>query len=345
MNKTNKDKQHGMTLIEIMIALLLGSILLAGIIQVFTNANRTYRMQENTSRLQENGRFALDFISRDIRMADYWGCLKSGVNIANNLNPGSDFDDFKTSGLEGADNDNGGNDGDADNDENSNDIWDGTDTISLKGMSPSSIYIYGVPANTSADLKVTNGSGLLENDIIFVSDCAAADILQITNLNSNAGNFDNAVHNTGGLPSVGDPDFPGNAEKELEKLYGTDAQIYLPSSYTYFIGDSNGVPSLFRNDLIGAGSVALVEGIEDMQILYGEDPDGDKTPNYYVASSSVATWENVVSVKVSFLVTSLDDNLTKRPVAYTYNGITTTPTDNRLRRVFSATIGIRNRLE
>ena len=71
----NKRYQTGMTLIEIMIALLIGAFLLGGVLQIFINSKQTYRMQENLSRLQENGRFAMEFLARDIRMAGYWGCI------------------------------------------------------------------------------------------------------------------------------------------------------------------------------------------------------------------------------------------------------------------------------
>jgi type IV pilus assembly protein PilW len=71
-------QQNGMTLIEIMIALLLGVFLLAGVIQIFISSRETNRVQEALSRLQENGRFAMDFIGRDIRMADYRACDNKG---------------------------------------------------------------------------------------------------------------------------------------------------------------------------------------------------------------------------------------------------------------------------
>src|SRR5665647_3594938 len=94
----NKNHQVGMTLIEIMIALLIGAFLLGGMLQIFINSKQTYRMQENLSRLQENGRFALDFLAKDIRMAGYWGCLGTsttnadiaGTNDKSNLSDTSD---------------------------------------------------------------------------------------------------------------------------------------------------------------------------------------------------------------------------------------------------------------
>jgi type IV pilus assembly protein PilW len=70
----NRYKQHGMTLIEIMIALIIGAFLIGGVLKIFLNTQQTYRVQENLSRIQENGRFALEFLSRDLRMADYRAC-------------------------------------------------------------------------------------------------------------------------------------------------------------------------------------------------------------------------------------------------------------------------------
>ncbi len=67
-------QQKGLTLIEILIALLLGAFLIGGVLEIFVNTRETYRMQEALSRLQENGRFAMEFIGRDIRMAGYSFC-------------------------------------------------------------------------------------------------------------------------------------------------------------------------------------------------------------------------------------------------------------------------------
>ncbi|MCX7107342.1 MAG: PilW family protein [Methylococcales bacterium] len=71
----NKQYQTGLSLIEIMIALLIGVFLLGGILQIFIGSKQTYKMQENLSRLQENGRFALDFLGKDLRSAGYRECL------------------------------------------------------------------------------------------------------------------------------------------------------------------------------------------------------------------------------------------------------------------------------
>jgi type IV pilus assembly protein PilW len=118
-----------------------------------------------------------------------------------------------------------------------------------------------------------------------------------------------------------------------------------------------------------------------MQILYGVDrgtitagvvdaTKPDYIPDYYADAGNVvaADWAKIVSVRVTLLAVTLDNNLTDTPQTYTYNGVTTTPSDVcanngvivsttlpcvspailvkdlRMRRVFSSTIAVRNRL-
>ena len=93
--KQSKSSQTGFTLIELMIAMLLGAFLIGGIMQIFLGSRQTYRMQENLSRLQENGRFAMEFITRDNRMMGYQGCASRTIvpNIIvepSNTNPNPD---------------------------------------------------------------------------------------------------------------------------------------------------------------------------------------------------------------------------------------------------------------
>jgi type IV pilus assembly protein PilW len=52
----------------------------------------------------------------------------------------------------------------------------------------------------------------------------------------------------------------------------------------------------------------------------------------------------VVSIRVSVVVRSMNDGLAAQPIDYKYNGATVTPTDRRIRRVFTSTIALRNRL-
>jgi type IV pilus assembly protein PilW len=115
--------------------------------------------------------------------------------------------------------------------------------------------------------------------------------------------------------------------------------------------DGSGETSLFCANTGTVGGLAvnadveLVTGVENMQILYGEDTDGDGTANRYLVQSSVANVDNVVSVRIALLLR------TRNPVAsgvdtkvYSLLGTNVGPmNDQRTRRMYTATIALRNR--
>ncbi|SNS26974.1 PilW family protein [Pseudomonas segetis] len=66
-----KNRQSGLSLVELMIGMALGLILLLGVIQVFLSSRQTLAVNDAMSKLQENGRFGLEFISQSARIAGY----------------------------------------------------------------------------------------------------------------------------------------------------------------------------------------------------------------------------------------------------------------------------------
>ena len=80
-----------------------------------------------------------------------------------------------------------------------------------------------------------------------------------------------------------------------------------------------------------------------MQVLYGIDTDADDYPNQYVISDNVPDFDDVVSVRIMLLVQS-SDLVAETPQTYTFNNVTTTPADNRIRQVFTTTIALRNKI-
>lgn len=65
---------RGLSLIELMIALALGVVLILGLTQVFASVRASFGAADGMSRLQENARFAMQFIREDLRMAGHYGC-------------------------------------------------------------------------------------------------------------------------------------------------------------------------------------------------------------------------------------------------------------------------------
>jgi len=83
----------GMSLIELMIALVIGLVLLAGVIQVFSASRTAYQLSQAIARNQENARFALDFLQRDLRMVGHAGCVNDqsllSLNSAHKITGGN----------------------------------------------------------------------------------------------------------------------------------------------------------------------------------------------------------------------------------------------------------------
>lgn len=327
------DKQSGITLVEVMISMVLGLFLTGGVVQVFTAVRQTNRVHEDTSRMQESGRMALEILGRDIRMADFWGCASNVANVVNNLNSGgSGFIDFGSGGIDGAEGASGA-----------------PDTLILRGGFDSGLTVlppFGPQA--SADVQVAAGSGLQQGDVILVSDCSSADIFQISNANPDGSG--QLVHNTGSTTQPGNfnvtnPGCPGTNAHCLSKVYGSDATVFSVQEIIYSIGTgSEGQPALFRN------GQELLDGIEDLQLLFGEDTDapgsgGSGVANYYVPADQVIDMTRVISVRISVVTRSYNDNLTNGlQQTYSVLGTNRTSADTRLRQVYTSTVAVRNRI-
>lgn len=70
-------KKSGVTLIELLIALVLSSILTAALYRAFIGQQKTYTVQDQVADMQQNVRIALGQITKEIRMAGYGGDLLS----------------------------------------------------------------------------------------------------------------------------------------------------------------------------------------------------------------------------------------------------------------------------
>jgi type IV pilus assembly protein PilW len=305
-------------------------------------------MQENLSRLQENGRFAMDFITRDNRMIGYQGCGSRSI-IPNVIvapqNPNPNPAPVTLPGTPRTSTPLIGSDNVVNNWSSSacggTNCVAGTDALTYH-FGASCAYLTGNLTSVNANIQIPapNSCNINMYDVVMVSDCSSTDIFIATSASSGSGTQTIAHANN------------QNNGVNLSKAYGSNAEVLAYRSYSFFIrNNAAGEPALWRLDnaipTSTTNPLELVEGVENMQILYGADTDAtpDGTPNYYVpAGTAGLNMNQVVSIRISVLVRSMDNGLAAQPVAYTYNGATVTPTDRRIRRVFTSTIALRNRL-
>lgn len=348
-------RQFGITLIELMVALALGLLLMAGILQIFIGSKTIHRVQEGLSRLQEDGRFVVEYLGRDLRMAGYMGCISRLAldRMTNNIDtsgPGySDFLHDLTVAVQGYE-------------ATGTNAWsptlnstisglstppmDGTDVLvvrraigELPVMPP---YMPTVAANVKTVGSPSDPNPLQKGDFVVISDCDQSVAFQITNTNPST--TGTVVHNTG-VSGVS----PGNATKDFPKTFEDNSWIFLPAVKTFYIATgASGQSALWEyinSDPTGGNNPReVVEGVENIQVLYGEDTDGNEAADVYVTANNVTDWNDVVAIRVSLLLQTVEDNLAAEPQPYPYNGATVTPADRRLRRVFTLTVGIRNRI-
>lgn len=360
-------------MVEAMVALVAGLLLSAGIGQVYLATKKTYTVQEQLSRLQENARYAIDRMSRDIRMAGSMGCTsRAPITIINTLNVGGDpfynfgfrIDGYEAHGT--APTDTYALDPSPTNSSSSTkwiptlpaalpEMIPGNDVLMLHGRTDTGVadLLQAADPNTVTVNKSNPNSDFQQGDLMMVSDCSASFAFQASSVGGDPGGNGIAIGHAAGN-SPGNAVTAWNATKTaniatLQNPHGSiPAEAYKIASTLYYLylGTNDTYPSLYRKSRdsgTNTPSESLVEGVENMQILYGwQDGDGNVQ---YGHAALVADWNQVVSVRIALLMRSLDDGIRKDldTQIYNLNGTKIDPVDDhRLRQVFTATIAVRN---
>jgi type IV pilus assembly protein PilW len=206
----------------------------------------------------------------------------------------------------------------------------------------------GAPTNT---LQVAAGSssGVATGDIVLAYSCEAISVFQASDYTTATGVISHVANASGQVP--------GNANDTVNYSYRRDVTNIVPvETVAYFIAPAArvsdasdpapaGTTSLWRRRGLKAAE-ELVEGIEQLQVQYGIDTTGDVIVDEYRTANNVTDWSDVISVSVALLVRSLDEYGvdTDRRNYTLLDATVAAPGDRRLREVFAATAGIRNRV-
>jgi type IV pilus assembly protein PilW len=338
-------RQEGMGLVELLVWMAITLLIISVMGVVYANSKQLTRVNDAVSRLQENGRFAVYLLDRDIRMAGFRGCNGNDaavpyLSVLNSTAYPFQFD-VAIAGYRGA-----------------SGSWSpalptdigaltpaplaGTDVVTVRFIDGTGVPLTAAMSNSQDDIQVAAGSVLATGDVLLIADCSAVAIFNVSNFNLGNGKI---KHDTGGAIS------PGNTTKDLGTAFRTDAAVYRLVTRTYYVAPSvrkPGTNALWANSVPGYDGLPqpeeMVEGVEGLVLFFGEDLDGDKAADRYVGANAVGTWANVVSVKAQLLLATVRGNMATAPQAYTFNGVTTTPTDRRLRSVLSSVVTARNRV-
>jgi type IV pilus assembly protein PilW len=326
----------GFTLIELMIAMLLGLIVIAGVTSVFLATQRSYRTNEALADVQDGSRVAFELMARDIRDAGLTGCGNRG-RVANVLNPSAanwwaDWDNAVHGYGAGTAADPALTVGTTDPSQ-----VDGTDSLQLLGAADTGLSVAATPSSTAANFKLNDTtSDLVTGDVIIVCDPDHATIVQISDYNDS---------NVTVLHNVGNKVKPGNCSKGMGYptlcttngngyKFGANSQIFKLAAVDWYIGNNPaGGTSLYRM-VVATNSAGvptataqeMVRNVIGMNLSYHQAGSAS-----FVSAATVAgNWALVDAVQVKLTLESTDERAGTDAKPLTRNFTATTTVRNRV---------------
>jgi len=321
MNKmTTPSKQAGMTMVEIMVALAIGSFLMIGAVTIYNQSRQAFVVNESIARVQETAQFAMDTIESDLRMASNFGRTSRGIGIEGR----SLEEDVNPLGLDVP-------------------LTCGEDYVLDLGTP-----VDGFDNDFALTCPATDGEQP-DSDVVIIRRATVDPVPPID------GRLQIQSTRVGGMLFDTDevPDFFSALDSETHAL--------LVTSY-YVAADSElipGVPTLRRKALVmqGGNNTIIDEevapGIENLQLQFGIDFDGDDAVDQYVNPNNeiynpeapgYVDGAKVLSARVWLVVRGLDPEVgIQDDNTYTPGNVDLgTPNDNFRRMQVSKTILLRN---
>jgi type IV pilus assembly protein PilW len=332
--QVNIDRlQRGLSLIELMVAMAIGTFLLAGAISVFGKTRDLYRTNDAAARLQETARYAMGTIEADLRMANFWGLMSRADLVANGpaldaanvvVLPYALPADFSASAAAIID--------------QCGDMW----AVKLPAYVEGNNNAYGY--NCAAF-----GTAVAASDQLTVRR-ASTQVIAVGALAASTGQIKVATSRVQGALFSGGA-LPADYSPPLSESRAIVAHGY------YVDQDSDqvaGTPSLRRKQLAFVGGAPaivdqeIVPGVEDLQVEFGVDQNTDQNADFFVPpDAAIGAGDEVVAVRVWLLVRAEQPEFSftdGRTYAYAdrVGGAAYTPADNFRRVLVTKTIALRN---
>jgi type IV pilus assembly protein PilW len=329
--------QRGFSLVEMMVALVITLILLAGIGQIFLSSKKSFLIQDSLGRLQENGRYAMETLTQDVRRAGFWGG-NADITAIEDHTPGGASNANKIATDDGSCTDVnwsrmlthrifGKNDTRADYSCLPSDTTHKGDILVLRYAAPWEVGDTTTPKFIKDQYYVR--SSLFEGRLFKCSGDGAV------------GGGDGACVESTGYPI----DAPAVRTAELVSHgYFIHASPTVPDRCP----DAGTVPSLYRMSLV-SGALAAEEiayGVDDFQVQYGLDTDNDNSVDSFVDAPAAgdANWGRVIAARIWLLVRAeCPETGFTNASTYTMAGVNYTPNDKYRRQLYTSTIRLRNR--
>lgn len=302
--RTNCARMRGMSLVEMLLAITLSVMLLAGAISIFMGSKETFNLGEDLSRVQESLRYASTRFINDIAPAGYMGCAKSirlnpstdqrqnnivsTIPLDNSTPVTAELTDFSRVIIGGESTGPNGSDS-------------LTVHYAMVGTSIPLITDQGaVREGSNFPISASNpNTGDLESgDNIIISDCYAVSAVQLT-----ADPAGGELQHTG---SDQDYNFGDTTQAVAAPvIYRLDAVNYqliqVPD------GCADDCTTVLTATRLGEAQQQILDGVEDFQLEYGIDVNGDDVAERYV------NWTTVFNNGWQLFINSIRVTLTINP--------------------------------
>ena len=368
-----------MSLIELLIAMTIGLFLIGGVYQLFASTRHSMMFLEAESRMQEDARYAFSFIASKLRQAGDFGCqVVTNETVTSLLDNGTDntfrpwriIEGWEASGT-GLNSTFSAELNDTVIDSNGHSHWSTNSGALLDSGTRAKrrsdvLKIWYTSTQKTELTSISPGAitfpaiDLKQGNILVINDCSLIKVVQVCacdkdDTNHCEGDDTRADFVSCTAKSNNDETVPANLDPlpDLSDINIDTAEVRLLEEAIFFVGkrsnDRNNQPSLYWRNLgknaRPGNKEEILEGVESIQVIYGQDTDGDKTANYYVSADSVTSWDNITSIRISLLLVSKKNILSETSsVTFNNNPITVAANDRHMRKVFTTTIALRNRV-
>ena len=323
-----RGSQRGFTMVELMVALLLGLVLIGGVINVFLTSGQTLRVNQNLSRVHENARFAIEMFSREIREA---GMVPCGSTLSANVLRGSGgsvpwwastydgmvrgFDDGQNStAIKGFG-------------ASTADRVGGTDALLILRPSSDEADLRRLASHDPAENSFTDASVIstavksrYDSRPALVCDGKSAALLQIGAASVSLGEYDYGTGTYNCSMNLGSAD--AACATTTPRTFDAGAQLTRWDPAFWYIGhNARGTKSLYRVGIKLNSSTGAVENdvqemvpdVENMQIDYltrNRDNDNVLATDWVAASAFTSGWTSttaeVVAARVKLTLRSTE---------------------------------------
>ena len=323
---TSLRYQQGLSLIELMISLILGSLITLSVTGVILAGKSSFSTQTNLATIQENALLVSQLLGQDIRAASFNGCgSQRTLNILNNS--GSDWWSEWDESLKGY---SASEDvADIDFGTEAEERVSGSQALQVIYADNNETYLTG--QNSSAyTLSLASTSGFSSGDIAMICDPEQATIFQVTSVTSS----------TIGYAASGSPGncaalmgYVSSGCQTSARVYGEGAYVTRLGAVVWYLGYNGRTSgtSLYRMEQESGTAQTIEEMVEGVSALTFTYMVSGSTS--YVSAGSVTDWSTVVAVKTTLALASADTNVS-----------TSSSTDSgRLQRTLTFVTALRNR--